>query len=247
VWLSSPSSTASSAYASPNVSRVQRDAQLFEDQLQAIRAKLRASSYFSGVEDWERLFERADKDGNGVIDEEELVKICAASIKGAARDFSVTDRDVRALFRHLDKDGDGGIQYEEFESFLEGRTNFRITEEEQAEAMALLRQERAQRRRYASKSKVTHSTEPPPPPLLAAPAHACTDDAVTCAPTLLTPARAHAGDRAARASPQAAGRRDTTASVRLGVGRDAGCAGHGARPRQPGHSLRAQVLLIMMP
>ena len=135
IWLGSPGNTS----YSPTRSHLAKHVELFEDQLQAIRAKLRASSFFSGGEDWERLFKRADKDGNGVIDEEELVKICSATVKGAAKGFSVNERDVRALFHFLDSDCDGGIQYEEFEKFLEGRTNFRISEQEQAEAMELLK------------------------------------------------------------------------------------------------------------
>lgn len=143
-WLKS--ATGGPAFALPNSAQIQRQNEVVEEQLQAIRAKIRASSYFNGVEDWERLFARADADGNGNVDHEELLKLIAGTVKGSAKGFEVAERDVRALFRHLDVDGDGTVSFAEFQRFLEGRINFRISEADQARMMADLKKARNGRR-----------------------------------------------------------------------------------------------------
>eukprot|EP01051_Picozoa_sp_SAG22_P026765 SAG22_NODE_8614_length_641_cov_1.241697_1_plen_103_part_10 len=48
-----------------------------------IRAKLRASAYFSGTEDWARLFKKVDKDKNGVVDAGELWKAVSIASGGS--------------------------------------------------------------------------------------------------------------------------------------------------------------------
>eukprot|EP01052_Picozoa_sp_SAG31_P043846 SAG31_NODE_7443_length_1687_cov_1.430459_1_plen_180_part_00 len=113
-----------------------------------IRSKLRASAYFSGVEDWARLFKKVDKDANGVVDAGELWKAISIA-SGGARDFKVPEQvniskylkisqdfsryleisqEVYQLFKLLDVDGNGGITYDEMATFLEGRTNTRVSE-----------------------------------------------------------------------------------------------------------------------
>ena len=156
-WLKS--ATGGPAFALPNAAQIQRQNDIVEEQLHAIRAKIRASSYFNGVEDWERLFQRADVDGNGNVDHEELLKLIAGTVKGSAKGFEVAERDVRALFRHLDIDGDGTISFVEFQRFLEGRINFRISESEQARLMADLRKARNGRRSNFLKSKELEKIE----------------------------------------------------------------------------------------
>jgi Ca2+-binding EF-hand superfamily protein len=156
-WLKN--ATGGPAFALPNAAQIQRRNEMVEEQLHAIRAKIRASSYFNGVEDWERLFQRADADGNGNVDHEELLKLIAGTVKGSAKGFEVAERDVRALFRHLDIDGDGTISFTEFQRFLEGRINFRISEAEQARLMADLRKARNGRRSNFTKSKELQKIE----------------------------------------------------------------------------------------
>lgn len=156
-WLRN--ATGGPAFALPNAAQIQRQSDIVEEQLHTIRSKIRASSYFNGVEDWERLFKRADTDGNGNVDHEELLKLIAGTVKGSAKGFEVAERDVRALFRFLDVDGDGTISFPEFQRFLEGRINFRISEAEQATLMAELRQARAGRRSNFRKSKELEKIE----------------------------------------------------------------------------------------
>lgn len=55
-----------------------------------IRAKLRASAYFSGAEDWARLFKKVDKDSNGIVDAGELWKALSIA-SGGSRDFKVPE------------------------------------------------------------------------------------------------------------------------------------------------------------
>ena len=156
-WLKE--ATGGPAFALPNAAQIQRQNEIVDEQLHAIRSKIRASSYFNGVEDWERLFQRADTDGNGNVDHEELLKLIAGTVKGSAKGFEVSERDVRALFRHLDIDGDGTISFTEFQRFLEGRINFRISEEQQTKLMAEMRQARNGRRSNFQKSKELQKIE----------------------------------------------------------------------------------------
>ena len=156
-WLKT--ATGGPTFALPNAAQLQRQNDIVEEQLHAIRSKIRASSYFSGTEDWERLFARADVDGNGNVDPEELLQLIAATVKGSAKGFAVAERDVRMLFRHLDLDGDGTISFAEFQKFLEGRINFRVSEVEHSKLMAEMRKTRNERRSNFMKSKELEKIE----------------------------------------------------------------------------------------
>lgn len=147
------------AFALPSASGLLRKSEMVEEKLQAIRSKLRASSFFNGMEDWERVFKRADKDGNGDLDPQELIKLIAGTIKGGVKDFEVDERDMRQLFRFLDVDGDGTISFAEFAKFLEGRINFRVTQAEQDQIMADMRKQRLARRSHFQKSKELEKIE----------------------------------------------------------------------------------------
>ena len=57
-----------------------------------------------------QLFEEADLDGNGCLDQSEFKKVFR-SLQG---DLGLTDRDVRIIMAEADEDGDGTIQYAEF-------------------------------------------------------------------------------------------------------------------------------------
>lgn len=66
------------------------------------------------------LFERADKDGNGRIDKEELQALLESTEKGAVEmmEHWYTPEEVDAVLTHYDLDGSGDLDLQEFEGLV---------------------------------------------------------------------------------------------------------------------------------
>ena len=85
---------------------------VFENKVKRVMKKLRALSYSSGGEDWDKLFRHYDRDNSGDLDYEEFRR---AIRKDVGLDATMmTDEEVREMFDTLDSSGDGKIDLTEF-------------------------------------------------------------------------------------------------------------------------------------
>ena len=89
------------------------------EKLNEVRHKLLAASYtsFSFGMNFELMFQKFDKDGNGTLDYEELRMLVRKILK--VPPSTISDDELEALFGFLDFDGGGTIEQSEITSFLE--------------------------------------------------------------------------------------------------------------------------------
>jgi len=90
---------------------------------QALRVKIETSNSFDDPHRAvKKLFADADVDKNGILDEDEFVKLMVGKMN-----FSGYDVDVRALFKRFDIDHTGNLQIDEFCSMLFNEPGSRAT------------------------------------------------------------------------------------------------------------------------
>ena len=70
------------------------------------------------IETMRRAFKSYDKDGNGVLDREEIIDLLTNHFKEQGMKKKPTEEDVNEFFENLDDDHSGEIQFEEFKEFL---------------------------------------------------------------------------------------------------------------------------------
>ena len=84
------------------------------EHLDALKHRIRASSYSMFGQDWDAIFRKFDKDGSGELDMDEF---CAA-LRGHAEAASLHDDDLVDLFMRMDTDDSGTICADEFRDFM---------------------------------------------------------------------------------------------------------------------------------
>ena len=92
-------------------------ARLSEEVLRKLHARFQAASYTAGGQDWARLFGIVDRDHNGVLSQEELVRIVRKELKIPPTD--IPDSTVGKFCRIFDSSGDGQLDIQELVTFLE--------------------------------------------------------------------------------------------------------------------------------
>ena len=65
-----------------------------------------------------RAFISYDKDGNGVLDKEEVLDLLTCHFREEGIKKKPTQKDVQDFFDTLDRDHSGEIEFEEFQEFL---------------------------------------------------------------------------------------------------------------------------------
>lgn len=108
--LRSPSSRSGDLSAT---AALERYAEL--EKLDALKGRIRATSYGLGGMDWGALFSRYDVDRSGELEIEEFV----AALKKVASSASLTEEDLRHLFAQVDTDGSGLVDAAEFTAFMQ--------------------------------------------------------------------------------------------------------------------------------
>ena len=89
--------------------------------LKMVRGKLRSAAYGSGRKvDWDSMFRKYDKSGDGVLDLSEFLILVRKSLK--INPVTLKDREIRQLFKHLDDDNSGEISVGELVGFVD-KTN----------------------------------------------------------------------------------------------------------------------------
>jgi len=90
---------------------------LSEEVLRKLHVRFQAASYTAGGQDWPRLFGIVDRDHNGVLSQEELVRIVRKELKIPPTD--IPDSTVGKFCRIFDSSGDGQLDVQELVTFLE--------------------------------------------------------------------------------------------------------------------------------
>ena len=85
------------------------------EQLDRLKARIRATSYGLGGMDWNAVFRRYDADHSGELDVDEFV----AALKTVASSACLNEDDLRQLFERVDIDGSGLVDAAEFTAFME--------------------------------------------------------------------------------------------------------------------------------
>ena len=67
-----------------------------------------------------RAFKSYDRDGNGVLDRNEIIDLLANHFKEQGIKKKPTSKDVDEFFSRLDDDHSGEVDFEEFKEFLVG-------------------------------------------------------------------------------------------------------------------------------
>ena len=70
------------------------------------------------IEVMRRAFKSYDKDGNGVLDRDEIIDLLTNHFKEQGLNKKPTNEDVKDFFANLDDDHSGEIEFEEFKEFL---------------------------------------------------------------------------------------------------------------------------------
>ena len=90
---------------------------LSEEVLRKLHMRFQAASYTTGGQDWARLFGIVDRDHNGVLSQQELVRIVRKELKIPPTD--IPDSMVAKFCRIFDSSGDGQLDAQELVTFLE--------------------------------------------------------------------------------------------------------------------------------
>ncbi len=85
------------------------------EKLDALKARIRATSYGLGGMDWNAVFSRYDVDRSGELEVDEFV----AALKKVASSACLNEEDLRQLFGQVDTDGSGLVDAAEFTAFME--------------------------------------------------------------------------------------------------------------------------------
>ncbi len=85
------------------------------EKLDALKARIRATSYGLGGMDWNAVFSRYDVDRSGELEVDEFV----AALKKVASSACLSEDDLRKLFEQVDTDGSGLVDAAEFTAFME--------------------------------------------------------------------------------------------------------------------------------
>ena len=86
------------------------------EEMQALKRKIRASSYTIGGVSLQKYFQFVDKDGNGLVDKEEFTCMMR---RHKHTDVRLSDEKISVLFDCIDEDGSGEVELEELVSFIE--------------------------------------------------------------------------------------------------------------------------------
>lgn len=70
------------------------------------------------IEKMKVAYDSFDKDGNGVLDREEVTDLLKMHFKETGINKKPTQADVDEFFQHLDEDNNNSIDFEEFVSFM---------------------------------------------------------------------------------------------------------------------------------